>query len=228
MRINMKNRLVIFVLVLVFLGLGYFKVTRATQDVEPRPYCHATESEEHPYNYLFNTAWVQHLEDNGTPLSGHEKDFFAEGDEDCDGEVDPTPTVTPSPEVTPTVEPSVTPTPTPECDEDECVTPTPTETPEVTPTPRSNGGPVGAPQGPACESVKAIPTLTYNGTEFVWTEVGTDSFWFRYGPTQDNLPYSVVVEDNHFMPKVEWQGHVWASVSGYNGCVGSSSTVVDP
>lgn len=61
--------------------------------VDSRAYCHATSSSVNPYNYLFNPAWVKHLENNGTPLSGHELDFFTEvGDRNCDHQVDPSPT----------------------------------------------------------------------------------------------------------------------------------------
>ena len=68
----------------------------ASPRVERRPYCHATSSEVHPYNYLFNRAWVQHFRNNGTPRAGHELDFFTvEGDRDCDREVDVEPTPTP-------------------------------------------------------------------------------------------------------------------------------------
>ena len=52
-----------------------------------KAYCHATSAGEvNPYNYLFNTAWVQHLQNNGTPQAGHERDYFTwEGDRDCVG-----------------------------------------------------------------------------------------------------------------------------------------------
>lgn len=68
--------------------LGETKVVREDKnscDIE-KPYCHATESQEHPYTYHDNKAWIEHIRNNGTPQTGHELDFLTwEGDEECVG-----------------------------------------------------------------------------------------------------------------------------------------------
>lgn len=127
---------------------------------------------------------------------------------------------------------------TPKC---ELPTPTPTEIPEPTPTekptpteqPKAPENPVntevGAPEAPHCDAPDWAPELTFNGSEFEWSDVGTDQYWLDYGPTADNLPHSVVVNGNSFMPQVEWTGHIWAQVRGDDqGCLGPASQVVDP
>lgn len=118
-------------IILLFLFIVTHRLALRAEAVDSRAYCHATSSEVNPYNYLFNSAWTQHFEDNGTPKAGHELDFFTYvGDTQCLGvqPVTPTPTLgltpTGTPTETPTETPSVTPTGT--------VTPTPD--PTVTPT----------------------------------------------------------------------------------------------
>lgn len=66
--------------------------------------CHATSSASNPYNYLVlpPSALSTHLDDFGSPLAGHEQDFFPV-DEDCDrandpgGNGNPPPTAVPEP-----------------------------------------------------------------------------------------------------------------------------------
>lgn len=57
-----------------------------TKDCAPKlAYCHANEGAS-GYTYHFNSAWVAHLLNNGTPLAGHELDYFTfEGDRECVG-----------------------------------------------------------------------------------------------------------------------------------------------
>lgn len=57
---------------------------------EGRALCHATSSAANPYNYLVlpPSGLSHHLDDNGSPLAGHEEDFFPE-DNDCDRSNDP-------------------------------------------------------------------------------------------------------------------------------------------
>lgn len=51
-----------------------------------KSYCHATSAENNPYQYLRNTAWIQHIRNNGSPQEGHELDFLTwEGDIECVG-----------------------------------------------------------------------------------------------------------------------------------------------
>ncbi len=68
--------------------------------------CHATESASNPFEKIVvsDNAFHAHFENPGTPKSGHEKDFFFEGDVDC-------PSLNPSP--SPTSNPTATPDPTP-------------------------------------------------------------------------------------------------------------------
>jgi hypothetical protein len=214
--------------------LGLYRLTYATQDVEARAYCHATESEGHPYNYLFNTAWVQHLEDNGTPKSGHELDFFTQvGDTDCNGE---------TPTVTPTATPSATLTPTPivECDKDECVTPSP----EPTRAPEPTVIPTEAPKSEAsvphndCSAINDTPTITGwsrvspTKVKFTWSETGNiNDYVVYYGLTENNLVWNKMVFDAHetTLSDLPENTPIWASIAGTdNVCVGARSAVVDP
>lgn len=116
-------------------------------------------------------------------------------------------------------------------EEGECEYPNPTPPSEPTPEPERPFFPAGAPQPPSCVSPTWAPTLTFNGTEFVWTEVkdGVNTYWMDYGPTADNLVYSVLVEGESFLPEVEWNGHIWARVAASDqGCLGPFSLTVDP
>ena len=69
-----------------------------------RALCHATSSASNPYNYLVlpPSGLSRHLDDNGSPLAGHEQDFFPV-DSDCDrsndpgGNEEPPPTTVPEP-----------------------------------------------------------------------------------------------------------------------------------
>ncbi len=55
--------------------------------INKRAYCHA-DSGKKEYSYLYNSAWVAHFENNGTPKAGHEVDFFTwEDDRNCTGYV---------------------------------------------------------------------------------------------------------------------------------------------
>ena len=68
--------------------------------------CHATGSATHPYNYLVlpDEPLSAHFDEHGTPLAGHEQDFFPV-DHDCDrsndnggvGDDDGNPTSVPEP-----------------------------------------------------------------------------------------------------------------------------------
>jgi len=123
-------------------------VSEAAPPVEAQPYCHANSGAS-GYVYLNNPAWVQHLENNGTPKAGHELDFFTfEGDTDCDGAF-------------PTVTPTFTPTPT--------VTPTTvltTEVPSATPTdaPTDTSVPTDEPTSTPTQEVTDVPTATPTDT----------------------------------------------------------------
>src|SRR4051794_19159973 len=66
--------------------------------------CHATSSATNPYSFLQlpQEPLSAHFDEHGTPLAGHEKDFFPV-DNDCDvtndgGSVEPTPAPTGTPE----------------------------------------------------------------------------------------------------------------------------------
>lgn len=52
--------------------------------------CHATSSESNPYTYLElpPSPLDNHIDSNGSPLAGHEQDFFPV-DSDCDRSNDP-------------------------------------------------------------------------------------------------------------------------------------------
>ncbi|MEN8253022.1 MAG: hypothetical protein ABFQ62_01440 [Patescibacteria group bacterium] len=73
-------------------------------------FCHATSAEDNPY-VLVETACeavygkngnAGHLDENGTPLAGHENDVMADENGDCPGdEEEPEPTETPIPTETP-------------------------------------------------------------------------------------------------------------------------------
>lgn len=71
---------------------------------DKRALCHATSSESNPYNYLVlpPSGLSSHLDDQGSPLAGHEEDFFPV-DSDCDrsndpgGNEEPPPTTVPEP-----------------------------------------------------------------------------------------------------------------------------------
>lgn len=176
--------------------MGYSLTSVLAVSVDARAYCHANSGAS-GYNYLNNPAWTQHFENNGTPKSGHELDFFAlEGDTDCDGEVDtPTPTVTPipttvpSPTVIPTPVPSDTPTETPN---DPTLTPTPVEDISATPTPTV--AQVLGDSNDVCTNLDGIQTSVPNG----WFQNGAGStecrqFQFGGAPEGENSPQGQVL-----------------------------------
>ena len=184
----MKKLYVIFSLSIV-LGLAIFiafvflkslaSAVGASPRVEKKAYCHATSSEIHPYNYLFNRAWVQHFRNNGTPKAGHELDFFTlEGDRDCDREVD------------------VEPTPTPiidECDQDDdCISPIPTASPSATPTPEVTEAPRGETLAEQCSSVAPV-LLPAN--PLVWRR-GGDAI-VQWIPTEGNKAHVYYYENQN-------------------------------
>lgn len=72
--------------------------------------CHATESDSNTFVKIVvaEEAYKAHFENPGAPLTGHEKDFFFEGDVDCPSlnpSVNPTNTITSSPTVSVTINP---------------------------------------------------------------------------------------------------------------------------
>src|SRR3990167_6278567 len=195
----MKKLYVIFSLSIV-LGLAIFiafvflkslaSAVGASPRVEKKAYCHATSSEIHPYNYLFNRAWVQHFRNNGTPKAGHELDFFTlEGDRDCDREVD------------------VEPTPTPiidECDQDDdCISPIPTASPSATPTPEVTEAPRGETYAPQCTDTSPRPPVNFhiyrNGLDIVakwWPGEGGNKFIVYYGHNGKGEEHAFVTDND--------------------------------
>jgi hypothetical protein len=116
-----------------------------------------------------------------------------------------------------------------------CEEPTPTPSPEPTPTrpptrpPENPIGPASAPPLPQCEVLPWTPVIELVDGKFSWTDLGTNKYWLWYGPTQDNLPHVVIVEDTSFLPEVEWDGHIWGQVQSDNdGCLGPLSEIIDP
>ena len=174
-----------YAVVIVVVGAALlFAVAYAAPPAEARPYCHANSGAS-GYVYLNNPAWVQHLENNGTPKAGHELDFFTvTGDTDCNGAADPTaePTALPTdvPTDVPTDEPTSVPTdvptgvptaiptdtPTDEPTDEPTVTPTdePTEVFEPTPTP------TGVEPTPKATTVECVREVC----GFLWHLVGPD------------------------------------------------------
>ncbi|HLC05576.1 MAG TPA: hypothetical protein VJK02_21260 [Anaerolineales bacterium] len=124
--------------------------TATDQGPESRAYCHATSdpSGTH-YQYLFNPAWVQHFENNGTPKDGHELDFFTfEGNTDCvrdEPTDDPTATEIVEATATDVIEPTAT-------EEGQ-----PTATEEGRPTPTDDCIPGGGTEFAPCATVTPKP-----------------------------------------------------------------------
>jgi hypothetical protein len=99
-------------------GGALFAMTAANAaESEKVTICHATGSEKNPFVVITVSATAGdldgeffdfdkngHLDQTGNPLSGHEEDFFVEGDipkSEC-SQPSPTPTPTPSPSPSPT------------------------------------------------------------------------------------------------------------------------------
>ena len=83
-----STRLALGLVASTLLILGLASIAQATDDKVT--ICHATSSETNPYNAITvgNDAadWAPHLDSNGSPLAGHEKDFLLpfETDDDAD------------------------------------------------------------------------------------------------------------------------------------------------
>jgi hypothetical protein len=116
--------------------------------------CHATGSEGNPYVAIKvppNSGYEPHLDDNGSPLNGHEQDFLLENTDltDCDNVPDPTE----APTATPTDAPTATPTGS--------VLPTQTTNPTDPPT----AAPTGSVEAATATAARTLPsTSTIDGS----------------------------------------------------------------
>ena len=86
----MKDTLRYFVAAGFVLSLAISAGTAWAQPPGGMAICHATSSATNPYNDLVlpPSALSTHLDSNGSPLAGHEQDFFPR-DSDCDRSNDP-------------------------------------------------------------------------------------------------------------------------------------------
>ena len=91
-----------FIAAVFVLSLTITAGTALGQPPNGTPLCHATSSASNPYNYLVlpPAALSTHLDSNGSPLAGHEQDFFPT-DGDCDRSNDPGGPGTPPPTAVP-------------------------------------------------------------------------------------------------------------------------------
>lgn len=141
--------------------LGETKVEQETEKScnISKAYCHANSGAS-GYTYHYNTAWIQHIRNNGTPQAGHELDFLTwVGNRDCLTS-SPSPTST----ATPTNQPTFTPTSTPFA----TYTPTATATTTATATATATNKPCNDCNDPtATPVVTATPTATPTSTPVV-------------------------------------------------------------
>ena len=86
----MKNSTRYFLSAMFVLSLLTVTQNLYADPPEKTAICHATSSESNPYSYLVlpPAPLDDHLDSNGSPLAGHEQDFFPV-DTDCDRSNDP-------------------------------------------------------------------------------------------------------------------------------------------